>query len=876
MPPLPPFRALPGPARYFVVAVIAGSLLMIGLTEAFRPITISELPPLLYIAVGTQIAALLPIRWRTGVQSWLDPLLIAAGLVSPGAGPGLLAWLATFDGRVPGRDTTWWIVLFNRAMLATAYVLPSLAASQIHLADPFAIPVRTLAYVAMSLTLNYVLAARALSLASRSPFWSMLAQNVAGFSTLISTATLGLSGGILYLLLRIPGEIGYFMAPALFGFILAVRSNVADAQHQAELKDQVLSLMARSLDLSDPYTENHSQRVGELAGHLAEQLELSGRECELYRTAGQLHDLGKIGMPDDILLKPGPLTPDEWQVMRRHPEIGADMIAKYSDLADVAPAVRSHHERWDGSGYPDGLKGDAIPLGARILSVADSFDTITGTRLYRRSVMTWIEGVEDISQKAGIWYDPEVVDALRAYHDLAPMELLERPAGPRRLATWRVLRSNPGFARLGAAIAVSGLGDPLTQVAALVSIYAVSRDARAVALVFIAQAAGTILMSAALGGIADRFHRRRLIVSLEFARAFLLVATPFLLMWSVWIVVPVLFALAAINAIVSPARQAAIPGLVLSGQVGRATAIVTATMTACGAIGYGLAGIILASAQFIHVASPITVLFIADAATFAAAALLILGIRDLGGGEVRMRMTGSLRRAFSVTDARPHLVIGTIAAFLSAMSFPALLALAYHISPSRGGQIYSSFEVLVLGGIFVGSVLVTRAKFIGSMWLAGVGLLVAGIFSFVMAISPLMLLVGAALFIASIGNPVFVIANTTAVTEAAEESNRGAMMASRLSLVQTASIVGIAAGGFVTYAFNAMAAYGVLATGLILVGMFAIAAGGRVVQGPAGRRAREMSHGTLDATEIPRNGTLNGQGHKESTGVASGAQTEPK
>src|SRR5206468_429519 len=120
-------------------------------------------------------------------------------------------------------------------------------------------------------------------------------------------------------------------------------------------------------------------------------------------------------------------------------------------------------------------------------------------------------------------------------------------------------------------------------IAALTSIYAATgRDARAVALAFIAQALGTIVMSGALGGLADRFHRRGLIVGLEFTRAAMLGLTPFLLMMSIWLVVPVLFVLAAINSVVQPARQAAVPGLVASGQIGKAMAIVTATLTASG------------------------------------------------------------------------------------------------------------------------------------------------------------------------------------------------------------------------------------------------------------------------------------------------------
>src|SRR5438270_8185414 len=157
MPGLPLFRDLSPPARLFVAAVIASSLVMVGFGELVHPIQAKSLPALLYIGVGTQIAALLPIRWRTGVQSWLDPLLIAGGLVTPGAGPGLLAWLATFDGRVPGRTTTWWIVFYNRAMVAVAYVLPSLGASFIPIGGQLESPVRTTAYVAMSLTVNYFL-----------------------------------------------------------------------------------------------------------------------------------------------------------------------------------------------------------------------------------------------------------------------------------------------------------------------------------------------------------------------------------------------------------------------------------------------------------------------------------------------------------------------------------------------------------------------------------------------------------------------------------------------------------------------------------------------------------------------------------------------
>jgi len=384
----------------------------------YHPIPVGALPTLLYLGIGAQVAALRPIAWKIGTQSVVDPLLIATGLYSPGAGVGVVAWLATFDGRVPGRSIPWWAFLFNRALWATTHVLPSIAVASIGESEWWSVPAKTALYVLASVALNYFTTAIAISLVSRTSFWSTLLDNI-GLPTTVATIALSFAGGILYLLLSAkPWPVGYVLAPGLFGFVLAIRGTIADVQRQTVLKDQTLDLAAQALDARDRYTESHSIRVSELSAKLGEHLELGDRECELIRTAGSLHDLGKIGIRDDILNKPGPLSEEEWEVMRRHPDIGADMIAQHSALAEVAPIVRHHHERWDGTGYPAGLKGDVIPFGARILAVADSFDTITGTRLYRPSLMTPIEGVEDISRRANHWYDPNVVDAPVSYTHL--------------------------------------------------------------------------------------------------------------------------------------------------------------------------------------------------------------------------------------------------------------------------------------------------------------------------------------------------------------------------------------------------------------------------------------------------------------------------
>jgi predicted MFS family arabinose efflux permease len=440
--------------------------------------------------------------------------------------------------------------------------------------------------------------------------------------------------------------------------------------------------------------------------------------------------------------------------------------------------------------------------------------------------MTPIEGVEDISRHANHWYDPNVVDALRELHGLQPLEVLDRPEVPRRITALRVIRSNPGFSNLITAIAISSLGDPLTQVATLVSIYAATRDPRFVALGFISQALGTILMSTVLGGMADKISRRGLVITLELLRAGILVATPFAMMgnrW--WLIIPILFCLASINGIVQPARQAAIPTLVPPSQVGKANAIVAATTMLAGAIGFALAGSILAVFQVTYP------LFIVDAATFALAAAIILGIPSLGGGEIRTSVSGAFTRTWAIVSLRPHLVIGTLASFLLPISFPALLALAYQVTPKQGGQTYSMLELVLSLGIFAGSLAVSRFSTIGTMRTVGAGLFLTGVFSVAIAMSSslpgshVLTWILVALFVASVGNPVYAVANQTAIIESADSSNRGSVMATRFGLVQTASIFGTAAGGLITRQYGAFAAYGVLGVGLVLLAMYAIAAG---------------------------------------------------
>ena len=174
--------------------------------------------------------------------------------------------------------------------------------------------------------------------------------------------------------------------------------------------DATLTALTSALDFRDNETGGHSDRVVAYMELLLEQLNIKGPELATLRRGALLHDVGKIGVPDNVLRKPTALSEAEWAVMKRHPEFGARIIAGIPFLEDVARIVRHHHERWDGMGYPDGLKGDRIPLGARIFAVGDSFDAMTSDRPYRRGLL--IDAArEEIRRCASSQFDPAIVTA---------------------------------------------------------------------------------------------------------------------------------------------------------------------------------------------------------------------------------------------------------------------------------------------------------------------------------------------------------------------------------------------------------------------------------------------------------------------------------
>lgn len=240
-------------------------------------------------------------------------------------------------------------------------------------------------------------------------------------NSIIRTWYKGNAAGLVYDVVAIPAVYAFarayvdwklggivFLCTLIYGLRIAYRS-----KHQLETTNrELLELFVQTVEFRDPYTSGHSQRVRRFSRIIAQVIGLSQREIERVSTAALLHDVGKIHeIFAPILMKPGRLTPEERATMELHPIKSAELVVKISDLQDIVPAVRHHHENWDGTGYPDQLKGKEIPLASRIIMFADTIDAMTTDRPYRKALGE-AEVREELKKFRGIQFDPDICDVL--------------------------------------------------------------------------------------------------------------------------------------------------------------------------------------------------------------------------------------------------------------------------------------------------------------------------------------------------------------------------------------------------------------------------------------------------------------------------------
>jgi cyclic di-GMP phosphodiesterase len=195
---------------------------------------------------------------------------------------------------------------------------------------------------------------------------------------------------------------------------------------ELERAEAVLFTLARSIEGKDPYTHGHCERLADYSARLGERLGLPEEQITALRRGGVVHDIGKIAVPDSILLKPSSLSPEEWKLVREHPAVGERICAPLKSFRFVLPIIRHHHEKFDGSGYPDGLRGEAIPTTARVLQIVDIYDALTTERPYKRAFSS-CEALQTMKEEvAKGWWDPDMFDQFEKMIGSSPATVLAR------------------------------------------------------------------------------------------------------------------------------------------------------------------------------------------------------------------------------------------------------------------------------------------------------------------------------------------------------------------------------------------------------------------------------------------------------------------
>lgn len=322
----------------------------------------------------------------------------------------LVAALATFRKKDLSGQTPWNVVLFNRGMLIlsnyafglTYYGLGGTAGAFAFTRDMAFFALGALADVLV----NGYLVSQVIALYEGNSLVSAWRKNLRWtLPSKIAVIPLGILVVVLYQVYGLPS-----VAMLLLPLALA-RYSLDRFRLLREVYAELGATLSQAIEHRDGYTHGHSLRVSQYAVLLGKEMGLPDDEVELLHYAGLLHDIGKIGIKDSIMKKDGRYTVEEYEEMKGHAAMGAEMVRGMKFLGKAEKWIRHHHERWDGTGYPQGLKGQDIPLGARIIACADSFDAMTSDRPYKDAI-TWEAAEKELLDKSGTQFDPEVVKAM--------------------------------------------------------------------------------------------------------------------------------------------------------------------------------------------------------------------------------------------------------------------------------------------------------------------------------------------------------------------------------------------------------------------------------------------------------------------------------
>jgi HD-GYP domain-containing protein (c-di-GMP phosphodiesterase class II) len=352
--------------------------------------------------------------------------ILASAFLGGPAAAAIIAAIGSTEWRELRGRIPWYGTIYNHAVI----VIPTVAASvvfssiiggtgfQANPASLLGAVIAGVIFLVLNSTLSAVAVAIRDDLSLRAVFqgdWSIVAASMLALSPLA------------WLMATVSVSVGAW-AVLLFGLPLATtRGAYARVVEIRDMFTQTIRSLSAAVDKKDKFTSGHSARVQEISLEIGRQMRCSEGELEALEWGGLLHDIGKIGVPDAVLLKPDKLTREERILMNMHPVLGAEIIAPVTRLAPELPIIRHHHEWFNGSGYPDHLLGHDIPKLARILHVADAFEAMTAARPYRMTPLTHEQAMSELRKFAGIQFDPQMVDAFARTHYVADVADAGRP-----------------------------------------------------------------------------------------------------------------------------------------------------------------------------------------------------------------------------------------------------------------------------------------------------------------------------------------------------------------------------------------------------------------------------------------------------------------
>ena len=419
---------MPRSLKLYIATVVAGSALALLVTTInfpvekeialgdFLPLPVSMWLGVTFWLALTLAASALPVKMPRGtlVTVSVAPILAAMDLGGPAVGVWLAA-IGTLELRELRGTVPWYGTLSNHAGTTLPAALGGIVGYQITSAGDGLVYSFAGFMVGAVLFIvgNFLMTSLVVALRYGQSVRIVVVGDAKGFgSNYLALAPLAWLMARIY---ELPG--GGWWAALLFALPLyTVRLGYARFVEMREMFTQTIGALAEAVDKRDPTTSKHSVRVKEMSVDIGRVMRVSDSELEALEWGGLLHDVGKIGVPDEILKKPEKLNKLERMTMNSHPVWGAEIIAPVTKLAAELPIIRHHHEWYNGSGYPDRLIGDEIPKLARILHVADAFEAMTAQRPYRMTPLTIEQAVHELRKFAGIQFDPVIVDAFMQTH----------------------------------------------------------------------------------------------------------------------------------------------------------------------------------------------------------------------------------------------------------------------------------------------------------------------------------------------------------------------------------------------------------------------------------------------------------------------------